>query len=404
MSLHTKGSSIRQTATNEYLNRMTRRQSKVRGTQMLNFKIDLTTAREKRKRQLKYAQEIRSGARSEEAREIDSVTRIVVQGFRNLIDCERCALFLMDPDNNELYFKPVGDVSKGNAKVARLKEIRFPATSGVAGWCATNKEMLNIKNAYHDFRFNADIDKKTGFRTRTILCHPVISSSSTSSRLLGVIQMVNKLKKGDAREIRERAKRTKTSLSGNKNKGYQSCFEHFSTEDEETLSKCCEEVSKSLEGIFSRKRRKQNEVEEMVLISDEHGESPLQLAQDLGSTEISIEQSTETDSMSFAAAETPPPFRRDSSRRRSSVGSLAQFVKRNSITDCEETPSGQFASGKTISEVTSAFRFRVEDTVVTHQKERERRQSDPMFQVAQAKRTRIRDYGEKIKEENKKTT
>jgi len=79
-------------------------------------------------------------------------------------------------------------------------------------------------------------------------------------------------------------------------------------------------------------------------------------------------------------------------------------VKRNSITDCEETPSGQFASGKTISEVTSAFRFRVEDTVVTHQKERERRQSDPIFQVAQAKRTRIRDYGEKIKEENKKTT
>ena len=333
------------------------------------------------------------------------MTRIVVQGFRKLIDCERCALFLMDPDNNELYFKPVGDVSKGNAKVARLKEIRFPATSGVAGWCATNKEMLNIKNAYHDSRFNADIDKKTGFRTRTILCHPVISSSSTSNRLLGVIQMVNKLKKGDAREIRERAKKMKTSLSGNKNKGYQSCFEHFSTEDEETLGKCCEEVSKSLEGIFSRKRRKQNEVEEMVLISDEHGDSPLELAHDyLGSTEMSVEQSTETDSLSVPAETPTTPFRRDSSRRRSSVGSLAQFVKRNSITDCEESPSGQFAGGKTISEVTSAFRFRVEDTDVTHQRERERRQSDPTFQVAQAKRTRMRDYGEKIKGDNMKTT
>lgn len=319
-----------------------------------------------------------------------------MQGFRKLIDCERCALFLMDQDNNELYFKPVGDVNKGNAKVARLKEIRFPATSGVAGWCATNKEMLNIKNAYHDSRFNADIDKKTGFRTRTILCHPVISSSSMSNRLLGVIQMVNKLKKGDAREIRERAKKTKTSLSGNKNKGYQSCFEHFSTEDEETLSKCCEEVSKSLESIFTQKRRKQNEVEEMVLISDEHGESPLQLGQNLESTEMSLEQSTETDSMSFVPAEVPTPSRRG---RRSSVGSLAQFVKRNSITDCEESSSGQFASNKTISEATSAFRFRPEATEVTHQKERERRQSDPKFQVAQAKRNRMRDYGEKIKED-----
>ena len=55
--------------------------------------------------------------------------------------------------------------------------------------------------------------KVTGFRTRTILCHPVLSSSNV---VLGVIQMVNK-KRGDAKELREKAKKKK---SDEKNKGW----------------------------------------------------------------------------------------------------------------------------------------------------------------------------------------
>lgn len=117
-------------------------ESKLRGKQLTNFKIDLSKAREKRKRQLQYSREVASGANPKQ-REIDSITRIVVQGFRKLIDCERCALFLMDEAKNELYFKPVGD---GDHSHARLKAIRFPASSGVAGWVASNKMMCNIKN------------------------------------------------------------------------------------------------------------------------------------------------------------------------------------------------------------------------------------------------------------------
>ena len=159
----TKVSDTREQQTNEYLTMISGQQSKVRGTQMLNFKINLSKAQEKRQRQLNYSREIRSGAKCFHTREIDSITRIVVNSFRNLIDCERCALFLMDDSTNELYFKPVGDTDHSHA---RLKEIRFPATAGVAGWVATNKLMLNIKNAYKDARFNSDIDKKTGFRSK----------------------------------------------------------------------------------------------------------------------------------------------------------------------------------------------------------------------------------------------
>lgn len=121
---------------------VTGQESKFRGQQLHNFKIDLSKAKEKRKRQLQYSREIAS-EKSQKQREIDSITRIVVQGFKKLIDCERCALFLMDKEKKELYFKPVGD---GDHCHARLKAIRFPASSGVAGWVASNKMMCNIKN------------------------------------------------------------------------------------------------------------------------------------------------------------------------------------------------------------------------------------------------------------------
>ncbi|KAL7477839.1 hypothetical protein ACHAW6_003629 [Cyclotella cf. meneghiniana] len=118
--------------------------------QLHNFKIDLSKAREKRKRQLQYSREVALGAKSQKQRDIDSISRIVVQSFRKLIDCERCALFLMDEAKKELYFKPVGDSDHSHA---RLKAIRFSATSGVAGWVASNKMMCNIKNAHHQKLF-----------------------------------------------------------------------------------------------------------------------------------------------------------------------------------------------------------------------------------------------------------
>ncbi|KAL7543525.1 hypothetical protein ACHAXR_012815 [Thalassiosira sp. AJA248-18] len=396
-SLHmpTKLSDSRIQETNEYLTRISGQQNKVRGTQMLNFKIDFSKAREKRKRQLQYSHEIRSG-KSLHMREIDSVTRIVVQSFRKLIDCERCALFLMDESTDELYFKPVGDSDHSHA---RLKEIRFPAFSGVAGWVASNKMMLNIKNAYHDARFNADIDKKTGFRTRTILCHPVLSSTN---QLLGVIQMVNK-KKGDAKELRDNAKKKK---SDDTNKGYQSCFEHFSVHDEEILGKCCSEVSKSLEEVYSRRDRKNkadkaDDSNRVVVVSDEEGVSPLksrcaekphQITREMRD-ELSVEQSTETDSMSNIPE--APPRRRD---RRSSVGQLAHFLKRNSIDGraADLNIDDSATHGKGIAEATQNFQFRSPNPEKLQQREMEQRQCDPDYLLAQSKRKRMADYAQKM--------
>ena len=388
MTLHrpTKLSDSRIQQTNEYLTRISEQQSKVRGTQMLNFKIDVSKAREKRKRQLQYSNEIKSGSTSLQSREIDSLTRIVVQSFRMLIDCERCALFLMDEKTNELYFKPVGDSDHSHA---RLKELRFPASSGVAGWVASNKKILNIKNAYHDARFNADVDKKTGFRTRTILCHPVLSSTN---QLLGVIQMVNK-KRNNPNILQDKAKK----------KGYQSCFEHFSAQDEEILGKCCSEVSKSLQEIFSQRDRKQTESKsdekrDVIFFSDEGVTSPLTSSCVARSHQVndqeSVDQSTESDSTSYI----PEPPRRDSGKRRSSVGELAHFIKQNCLKEATEGQDvNAVTHGSGINEAVQKFRFRPADKETLRNREIERRLSDTGFLVAESKRKRMKDYGQQTR-------
>jgi len=385
LTLTTKLADSRATLVQQHKMRLTQpvkgQEAKLRGRQMRSSTpVDISEAREKRTRQLQYSREIASG-NSSKGRQIDSITRIVVQSFRNLIKCERCALFLMDESTNELYFKPIGDPNHS----ARVKEIRFPATSGVAGWVASNKLLLNIKNAYHDKRFNPEIDRATGFRTRNILCAPVMSSSNS---LLGVIQMVNKLK-GDAKELRDAAKKKKSDKT---NKGYDSCFEPFSEKDEDTLEKCCGQVSQALEEVLSNNAIRA--VKQAGIQIDFGDNTITKITKDQLNDDSSKEENTSTSESQIRLH--TASF---STGRRSSVGALAQFVKRNSIPNVASDPAGTFTEVDTFNdnrgfaEALQQFKLRETPTLIPFL-EMERRQQKPEYKAAQSKRTRMVQYNE----------
>eukprot|EP01137_Pigoraptor_chileana_P024951 Opistho-2@93757 len=59
---------------------------------------------------------------------------------------------------------------------------------GIAGHVATTRESLNIPDAYADARFNRTVDDQTGFKTRNILCMPILKGNTC----VGVAQLVNK--------------------------------------------------------------------------------------------------------------------------------------------------------------------------------------------------------------------
>lgn len=103
----------------------------------------------------------------------------IEQAALTVLSCERATVFLYDAQRDELR----SQVATG------VEELRFPATSGIAGHVAKTGEIINVPDAYADDRFNRDIDKQTGFRTRNLLTVPL--SGQDGSRV-GVLQVLNK--------------------------------------------------------------------------------------------------------------------------------------------------------------------------------------------------------------------
>ena len=100
-----------------------------------------------------------------------------------ILDAERTTIFMVDEEKQELWSK----IAQGDSE--KKLEIRVPMSSGIAGYVASSGEYLNIPDAYADARFNAATDKKTGYRTRNILCMPVFS---TKNNVVAVVQLLNK--------------------------------------------------------------------------------------------------------------------------------------------------------------------------------------------------------------------
>jgi len=112
---------------------------------------------------------------------LDDLLQVIVEKAAEVMDADRATLFLYDESRNELW-------SKTTQKL-EIKEIRLPLGVGIAGHVAKTRAPINIPDTYADARFDPDFDKETGYRTRSILCLPLIGNGD---RLVGVIQVLNK--------------------------------------------------------------------------------------------------------------------------------------------------------------------------------------------------------------------
>jgi sigma-B regulation protein RsbU (phosphoserine phosphatase) len=75
----------------------------------------------------------------------------------------------------------------GTSASAPDARIVVPRGRGIAGWVLEHREALLVADAYADPRFFPDADKRTGFRTRSILCVPM----QRKGKEIGVLQVLN---------------------------------------------------------------------------------------------------------------------------------------------------------------------------------------------------------------------
>ena len=114
-------------------------------------------------------------------KELDALLDLIIHKASSVMQAERTSLFLVDHVANELWTR----IAEG----LEIKEIRLPIGAGISGSVAATKELVNIIDPYNDSRFDSSWDQKTGFRTRNILCVPLITHEE---KVVGVVQVLNK--------------------------------------------------------------------------------------------------------------------------------------------------------------------------------------------------------------------
>jgi len=97
------------------------------------------------------------------------------------LDAERATLFLHDADAGELFSRVAGGEG--------VSEIRMPQNVGIAGSVFGSGVAEIITDAYRDARFNPEVDRRTGYRTRDILCVPL---RNRADQVIGATQVLNK--------------------------------------------------------------------------------------------------------------------------------------------------------------------------------------------------------------------
>jgi len=108
--------------------------------------------------------------------------RVFTRRVGELLDAERASLFLVDRDRGELVLCVAQDLASDQV-------VRIPLASGIAGAAAVSGRPVRVADAYADPRFNQEVDARTGFRTRSVLCLPL---QDRAGEVFGVTQLLNR--------------------------------------------------------------------------------------------------------------------------------------------------------------------------------------------------------------------
>jgi diguanylate cyclase (GGDEF)-like protein len=111
------------------------------------------------------------------------VIETIMDSIRKIIPCEAWSILLMHSNQSELVFEGIRGVAAGKLAYSRLK-----VGEGIAGWVALHREPIIVNDVSRDERFNSSFDQASRFKTKTILCVPLISRGT----LIGVVELINR--------------------------------------------------------------------------------------------------------------------------------------------------------------------------------------------------------------------
>ncbi|MCX8081807.1 MAG: ATP-binding protein [bacterium] len=115
---------------------------------------------------------------------LHQLLNLIMEESKNILKAEASSLLLYDREKKELFF----EVATGE-KGRDVKAIKLKLGQGIAGICAQEKRLINVKDVSKDKRFFSLADKKSHFKTKSILAVPL---TGKKGKLLGVLEVLNR--------------------------------------------------------------------------------------------------------------------------------------------------------------------------------------------------------------------
>ncbi len=129
-------------------------------------------------------------------REIDKLLGLILEKSRFITGADAGSLYVVEGDDPEPYARTLRFKLSQNASVAfDSREFTVPISPrSMSGYVALHKKSLNIADVYDlpalaPYGFDRSFDAKVGYRTKSMLCAPLLSRVGD---VVGVIQLINK--------------------------------------------------------------------------------------------------------------------------------------------------------------------------------------------------------------------
>lgn len=120
--------------------------------------------------------------------ESEELLPAILDVARRVMDADAASLFLVNSEGDlDLAVASTQDGTSGPPP----QRLIVPRGRGISGWVLQHGQSLLVPDAYEDPRFYREADKQTGYRTRSILCAPLLRNGKE----IGVLQVLNPVKR-----------------------------------------------------------------------------------------------------------------------------------------------------------------------------------------------------------------
>lgn len=114
---------------------------------------------------------------------IETVLDNAMKCAEDFINAEASTIYERDEEKNDLFIR----LARGEKKEP-IKNIRVKIGDGIAGHVVETGSPMVLNDVHKEKRFNDKYDKLTGFKTRSLICVPLVLHGKTT----GAIQVLNK--------------------------------------------------------------------------------------------------------------------------------------------------------------------------------------------------------------------